>query len=108
MPGSTLRWLRQLTGETSTREIGKHLGRSHATIQRWAKYGIPPRAVLQLVAEHGIDLYDTLEALGWLSSEDRAKIAPHAEQLPTEVLAAEVHRLAGVVHERVTDHEDEC
>lgn len=107
MPGSTLRWLRQLTGETSTREIGKRIGRSHATIQRWAKYGIPPRAVLQLVVEYERDLYDTLEALGWLTSDDRAKIAPHAEQLPIEELTAEVHRLAGLVHERVSDHRDE-
>lgn len=94
-----------MTGESSSREIGRKLGRSHATIQRWSKNGIPPRAVLQLVAEHGYDLFDALEALGWLSPEERAKIAPTIEKLPTPELTAELRRLASAVHQRVTEQE---
>ncbi len=110
MPGTAaMKWLRDLTGETTTRHIGAKIGRSHVTVMRWAKHGIPPRAVLQLVAENHCDLMDTLETLGWLSPEERAKIAPTIDQLPTGALAAEVHRLSGIVHDRVTEQNgDDC
>lgn len=105
-----MKWLRELTGATSYREIAVRLGRSHTTINRWAKDGIPPHTVLRLVVEHEVDVFDALEALGWMSPEERARIAPtidhlpDAESLPTDALTAEVYRLSGVVHERVTEH----
>lgn len=102
---AALKWLRDLTGETSTRHIGEKVGRSHATVQRWAKHGIPPRAVMQLVAENDADLMDALEMLGWLTPEERDRIAPTLDRLPTLALTAELHRLAGIVHERVSEDE---
>lgn len=100
---AAMRWLREVTGESSTRHIGEKIGRSHATVQRWAKHGIPPRSVLQLVIENDYDLMDALEMLGWMSPTERDRIAPTLDKLPTPALTAELQRLAGVVHDRVSE-----
>lgn len=106
MDSAAMDWLRELTGAQSSREVGARLGRSHATILRWARTGIPPRVVLSLVAKYDCDLFDTLQRLGWLSSEERDKIAPTIDQLPTRELTAELYRLSGVVHDRISEIEN--
>lgn len=89
-------WLRDTTGAGSARDIAKRLGRSHTTVLRWMRDGVPPERVISIAIDLNADVIDALIAAGWLASEDVPRLVSRdlLKRVPTPTLIAELSRRA--------------
>lgn len=89
-------WLQRTTGETSARGIARKVGRSHTTVIRWQREGVPPDAVVDAAIALDADVFEALVAAGWLSPEEvsRVNLDVTLRQIKTVRLTAELHRRA--------------
>ena len=90
------RWLCTITGQTTMRAVARKIGRSHTTVQRWVKDGVPPDVIAELTVRFNADPIEALVLAGRLREEHvpRLNYAALVRYVPVEVLAAELHRRA--------------
>ena len=90
------KWLRSITGETTERGIARKVGRSHTTVQRWIRNGVPHTIVWELVLRFHGDPVAACVVLGYVAAEEVSEFnyAAVAEYMPTVVLTEELHKRA--------------
>lgn len=78
-------------GTKSARKIGQKIGRTHTTIGRWKRDGIPPKEFIRLALELKMNLADLMVGLEWVTWE---QLRPALTRVPAPFLTAELHRRA--------------
>lgn len=87
-----LRWLKATTGEDGIRAIARKVGRSHTTVQRWLRHGIPHRIVWELTLRFDGDPVQACVVLGYVAPDEVPlfNYAAVAKYMPTYILAEEL------------------
>lgn len=94
MATPTATWLESITDETTARAIAAKLGRSHTTVNRWLRQGIPIESVVHICVDQRIDLPASLVALGFITPAQSLRLPRNIAVVPTWDLTAELHRRA--------------
>jgi hypothetical protein len=89
-------WLRRTTGETSAHGIARKVGRSHTTVLRWLKSGVPADAVVELCIRFELDIIEALIATGYMTAADvpQVRVDRALREAPVWLLTRELDRRA--------------
>ncbi len=90
----TASWLTSITGETTARRIAAKLNRSHTTVSRWMRGGIPLVSLVHLCVERRLDLPAALVGVGVITDADSRRLPRNLTVVQTWELTAELHRRA--------------
>lgn len=93
MPHRT--WLQATTGESSAHAIARKIGRSHTSVLRWMKNGVPAEVVIEVAVRFNADVIAALIATGYMTDEQ----VPHL-RLETALRKVPVHHLTSELHRR--------
>lgn len=101
------KWLRDATGETTVRGVGRACDVTHTTVRRWLESGIPMGALSALIIKFHQDPIEAVVVWGYLPDEHIQLLNFEAlvRYIPIAVLAAELSRRADEYSKTRTDYE---
>lgn len=85
-------WVRETTGNASSRAVAERIGRSHTTALKWMR-DPSPEAVIAFALAYDVNVVEALVAAGWLNSMDESQ-QNLLRHLSSVKLTAELHRRA--------------
>ena len=92
------KWVQSVTGTSNVRSASAELGVSHSTVSRWVQKGMPIQTMMELVVKYQCDPIEASVVWGFLPPEAVPELNYDAltQYVPTQVLAAELHRRVDV------------